>query len=749
MADSKAMDEDTYQGAVKALLEDAADYIDTWIAPARALATQYYRGDAFGNEEEGRSQIVMTEVRDVVQAMLPPLLRIFTGSDQIVEFVPTNANTVEQAAQQTDYVNHVFYKDNPGFGILHSWFKDALTRKGGIVKWRWATDTTITETAFTDLAPEQVAVLKQDEGTEILSEEEKPAAPLVGPDGQPIPQPSTFDVRIKRHIPRDRAIVEVIPPEEFICIRDTRDLDTTKGVAHRAEKSVSDLVALGYDQEEIEEYIGSGGDNLAFNSEAITRNPAFNAYQTQTADPATKTGLYTEAYLRIDKDGDGIAELRKVCTLGSSHNILHDEVVSEVPFAFLCPDPEPHMLFGQSIADQVMDLQRIKSNVVRNTLDSLAQVIHPRLVVVETQVNIDDVLNTETGGIIRARAPGAVQPLSEPFVGQAAMPIIGWLDQVRAARTGVNPATSQGLDPDVLQSTSANAVANTIAGGQERIELVARIFAETGVKRLFRGLNKLLVQNQDKPRIIRLRGKFVSIDPRVWDADLDVSVDVALGRGTDRDKMQFLMLVAGKQEQIIQLLGPVNPICDVQQYRNTLAQICNLAGFKDDTRYFKQVDVEALKQHFQNMPQKPDPSAALVQIEQQKVQAEAMAKNQRLQLDAQEHERRFAFDQWKANLQATVDREGMRLRAAVDLAETEAKYATQVNMAHVEGQLDADQAHADRIADLLKHVHGTETQAHVDRHATETQALVDAHATEAQAQTDREAAAAQAAQPVA
>lgn len=680
-AQEDEMSAEEFEAAIKSSIDDAADYIDGFIAPARALATQYYRGDPFGNEEEGRSQIVMTEVRDVVQAMVPSLLRIFASSDEIVEFAPNTADKVELAEQQTDYINHVFYNDNAGFSILQQCFKDALVRKTGVIKWRWSTDTEVSEAEFTSLDQGQVALLMQEPYTELLEVKEVPGPemPPPMPGMPPQPGPSTFDIKIRRKKPRNKVVIEAVPPEEFLIAREARDLDTAAYVGHRSLKTMSELVAMGYDREDIEEHAGQG-DTFSINYEAQTRNPAIMSFMNHAdnPDPSMRRVLYVESYVRIDKDGDGIAELRKVCSIGNAFHVLHDEVATDVPFAFFCPDPEPHMLIGQSIADQTMDLQQIKSSIVRNTLDSLAQVIHPRTVVVEGQVNLDDVMNNETGAIIRARAPGMVQPLAEPFVGQNAMPIIAYMDEVRAQRTGIS-AASQGLNPDVLQSTTKAAVTATVTGAQERIELVARLFAENGMKRLFRGLLKLIVRHQDQPRMLRLRGKWVEVDPRYWDADLDVQVNVGLGRGTDQDRMQFLMLVAQKQEQIIQLMGPSNPLADVSQYRNTLAQVCNLAGFKDASRYFKPVDAQALQQQMAQQPQKPDPNELLAQVEAAKVQASIQRDNQKLAAEVQDSLRVDAREREKNHM------DGM-----LRLAEIEAKYGTQVDVAHAEAVLARD-----------------------------------------------------------
>lgn len=703
--DDDTMSMNEFEASVKSSIDDAVDYIDGFIAPYRAKALQYYRGDPIGNEEEGRSKIVMTEVRDTIQAIVPSLLRIFTQSDQIVEFIPRTAQSVKFAEQATDYVNYVFYNDNEGFTALHECFKDALLSKIGIIKWRWSEDTEVSQAEYTGLDQAQIALLMQEENVELVKMTETTVQQGMGdPQGMQMQPPmQTFDITIRRKNPRNKIVVECIPPEEFLVAREARNLDTAAYVGHRSLRTVSELVAMGYDLEEVEKFAGQG-DVFSINYEAQTRNPAIMSFMmhADNPDPSMRRILYVESYVRIDKDGDGFAELRKVCSLGNAHHILHDEIATEVPFAVFCPDPEPHMIIGQSIADQTIDLQEIKSSIVRNTMDSLAQVIHPRTVVVEGQVNMDDVMNNETGAIIRVRQAGAVQPLTEPFVGQNAMPLLAYMDDIRAHRTGIS-AASQGLNPDVLQSTTKTAVDATVQGAQERIELIARLFAEKGMKRLFRGLLKMIARHQDKPRMIRLRGEWTEIDPRYWDADMDVLVNVGLGRGTDSDKMQFLMLVAAKQEQVIQTMGAANPLCDISQYQTTLAKICSLAGYKDGGQFFKPVDPQMIQQMMQSS-QKPDPNTMLVQVEAAKVQADMKRADDKLQ-----------FDKSAEIMKDNREREKSHVDALVRLEEIKARYGSAVDTAHIDNIFAHDQA-----------VTQAQIQAETDRHNAIMQAAAQA-----------------------
>lgn len=682
-----AMDEEQFQSVVAAAIKDAEDYIDDYIAPDREKALAYYRGDALGNEEEGRSQVVMTEVRDTVQTMLPSLLRIFTSSEDSVEFAPHGPEDAASAQQKTDMVNYVFHQENNGFQIMYSAIKDALISKVGIFKWRAEEIKSVSELEYSGLDAEQYALLVSDPDIEVREASVRYVEQMVNDPttgqavkGAPVEE---YEVTIRRTKKENKYIVECIPPEEFIIARNARDLDTADYVGHRKLVTVSELVAMGYDKDEIEQYSGQG-DTFDINTEAEVRNPAIYNFlnNSQNPDRTLERVFYVESFIRIDKDGDGIAELRRVCTIGNSAHVLHDEVVDEVPFAVICPDPTPHMVIGQSVADQVMDIQAIKTNVVRNTLDSLAQVIHPRTVVVEGQVNMDDVLNVETGGIIRARQPGMVQALSEPFVGQSAMPIIAYLDDLKASRTGVSKA-SQGLDPDVLQSTTKAAVTATMSAAQERIEMIARIFAETGIKRLFKGILRMILQHQDKPKMIRLRNEWVQVDPRTWNTNMDVIVNVGLGNGNASERTAILMQILGKQEQFLTQFGVDNPLCDLKQYRDTMAQILALSNLKDSTRYFKEVnraELPALAQQAAEANQgAPDPTQMLAQVEMEKVKADIQIAQLKAQLEVERT--RMEDDRERDRTEADV-----MLRAA----ELEAKYGAQINLAQIRAMADRD-----------------------------------------------------------
>ena len=687
------MDEEEFRSRVRQSIEDAAVYIDTYIAPERENAMSYYLGNSFGNEEDGASQVVLTEVRDTVLAMLPSLLRIFTGGDKVLEFVPKTAEDVEVAEQQTDFINYIFMQENPGFRILHDAMKDALILKEGVLTWYKRDEETVEEYSYSGLSQEEAALIAQDPSVTVLEYREEQSmmqrdnVVTMSPDVMMMPQ--MISMRIKRVIREPRYVVECIPVEQFIIDNQATCIEDALIVGRRKLATVSELVAMGYDKDLVEMNAGSGGFEL--NMETLVRNPADQSFFgiANGNDESTDKVYYVEAYIRIDKDGDGIAELHKVCTVGNGGYIVHQEIVTEAPFALLSPDPTPHTIFGKSIADQTMDLQLIKSSIMRNTLDSLAQSIRPRTLAVEGQVNMDDLLNNEIGAVIRARNPGAVVPFSTPFVGQPALGVMAYVDEIKTQRTGISRA-SQGLDAEALQSTTRAAVQAQLSSSQERIEMIARLFAD-GLKRCFKGLLHLVTQHQDKPKVIRLRNKFVPIDPRGWTADMDMIVNIALGRGSDEQRMMFLQQIAAKQEQILQQYGPNNPMVSIQQYVSTLNQITQLAGFQNPAQFYSEPTPEQVQQFMQSMApeKKQDPAEMLAQVEAEKTRADILIAAAKQELETK-----------KAQADADLKRDQLIADVMLRAAEIQAKYGSQVDVATINAEVNRQRAEIEAMFNL-------------------------------------------------
>ena len=681
------MDDDELQGIVGKEIDDAIDFIDNWISPTRATATQYYRGEPFGDEEDGRSQVVSMDVRDTVQAIMPSLMRIFHGTDHTVEYAPQGPEDVAAAKQATEYENYIINRDNNGFLHIHAAFKDALIRKAGVIKCYWDDQTRFETHQLTGLDDNALSAIMADPNVDVEIVASEPfGEPQIDPmTGQIIPPPMVHAVRATYTYPDGRVKMEAVPPEEFLISRESKSLEDADYVAHRRIVTVSELVAMGYDYDDVVS-LGSSYDDMETNVERYTRNKALSNEMNERNDPAMKKVLYVENYIRVDYDGDGIAELRKICTAGDGKKILMNEPCAMLPFAVFCPDPEAHDFFGMSIADTVMDIQRIKSVIMRNTLDSLAMSIHPRIAVTEGMVNIEDVMNTEVGSIIRQRSAGQVQPLSMPFVGQQAFPVLQYMDEIKEARTGISKA-SMGLDAGALQSSTAAAVNATVSSAQQHIEMIARIFAETGMKQLYKIVLHLITTHQDQPRMIRFANQFVPIDPRAWNANMDVSINVALGRGTDTERMMMLRQIGEMQKEAMATMGAVNPLTDMQKLSNTLKAMTELAGFKDTSQFWSDPS------QFQAPPQddKPDINEQLIQVQIQQIQADIQKKAAELQLG---REKMFMEDDRK--------RDELEAELYVKAEELQAKYGTQLNVEKIRSDMAINREVMKAQADLIK-----------------------------------------------
>lgn len=719
-----AEDQDNMQLAVSSALEDAADYVDTELSPQRVLASEYYDGEPFGDEEKGRSSAVSRDVSDTVRAVLPSLMRVFFGSDNPVEFVPEHASEVATAEQATEYVNYVFARDNPGFEVLHSALKDALIRRTGPIKVWWDDALHVRYEQYEALDDTALMALEQDEQVEVVEQETyddpeavreaeaqyalqlqqaeaEAAARGVPPDAvlpsdlpeKPLEYPQLHDVEIRRKSPRNKVRVAAVPPDEILVGRELRSFDadgvTTAGsvIAHRTELTVSTLVSMGYDEEELKDY--GSNTQLEANEERLQREPeAFGESAVEAADSSQRKVLYTEAWMPYDADDDGIAELRKVCCLGDQYTIVDHEPADFVPIADLCPDPEPHRALGNSLADLVMEVQRIKSSILRGMFDSLAQSIRPRTAVVEGEVNLDDVLNNEVGGIVRMRRPGMAQPLETPFVGQQAFPMIEYMDQVKEKRTGITDAT-QGLNADVLQSTTKAAVTATVEAAQQQIELIGRVIAESGLRKMYRIILKTVVANQGDSRHLNLKGRWQDVDPSQWRADMDASVNTALGSGNDEQKLQRLSMVADKQEEIIKNFGPNNPMVTLSQYANTLIKQIEMAGLKDTSRYMNQLPAD-----FQ-MPEpegSESPEDKLVGVKREEIQANIEKKRAELQLEKEQADRDYATKREEMLRRDDRERDRQEAEALLRAAQIQAENGYQVDMDRLFAMIHRDRS---------------------------------------------------------
>ena len=701
----------SYEYFIQALIRDSRDYEGSVLAPGRDTAQKYYYGYlpslnpdgspysdtlivedptatyeqilGYDQDTAHKSKFVSTDVRDAVMLSLPSLIRLFAASENVVALTPRTQADAAIAEQQTNYINYVFWQDNSGFLVLYGAFKDALTVRTGFVKW-WTDDQKETKRkTFINLNQQQIQMLlTQDRTAKVVHQ------------GELDPMMATYDEVIFEY-QVDKPLIKVmgVPPEEMRLDRYARSFGTSRIVGHERVVAVDELVAMGYPREKCMDYLQSQ-DIQNFTMESQLRNPGrYNS--TRVGDGV----LYGEWYIKVDADGDGVAELRYICTMGEVHEIVNDEAANRVKFAVFGCDPISHTIVGDSLADYTMDVQRIKTNMMRGVLDSLAESINPKTVVNELVTNIDDALNDDLGAVIRTRGDPreAVAFSTTPFAGQQAMPIIELLNDILQRRTGLSDA-AKGLDPKALQSSTMIGVEAVINGQQERIELVARVLAETGFKDLFAGLYNEIAEAPNQRRTLRLNGSWTEVDTGTFDASMGVEVNSTLGKGSDSVRMMTLQQIKMDQQMIMQTYGVSNPVCGIQEYLNTITDMLDLANIKNPGRYFKTPNPQTLQQ-IASQPKEPDPMMVAAKAQFEKTRSETAQAIGEQQFRQEKLEKDMALRQAQLREKTSYDAQRLEIERA-----------------------KARMTHASNLGALAADMFKTGVQAHTDRHVAAVEA---------------------------
>lgn len=656
--------------ALPSMISKAISHSEASFGDVQERMTDFYKGELPGitkeDKEDGRSDIVSRDVHDAVMATMPDLVRIFLGSEKLLEFKPGGPDDEQIAPQATEAVRYLFEEENDAFSIIHGSLKDGLIRKFAVATW-WH--------EYVDRSYNEDYTLPADEFTMFIEanegEVEVVKSKVVQKRSGPCVKATVRHIRYEH-----RFIVELVPPEELILSPAAR---TTRGdhlIGRRQNLRKERLVAMGYPEELIEEL--SGADNtIETGGMAAARKPEG---ETEPDEADEDDILYVESF--VEWPHEDRIQLFKVCTAGTGHEIIACEPVDEVNMALWTPDPEPHTPVGESQAEKVEDIQRLKTGIWRGIIDSLAESLVPRMEVVEGQTNIDDAMSTEIGGLIRVRQPNMVRPVSQPFVGQQAIPLIETVDNMREERVGAFRA-ADGLSAEAMQSSTKMAVAATITGSKAQKELLARIYAWTFLRPIYKGLLKLFVQHQDREKWMRLRGAWTPVDPSPWNADMDCKVvNLTQAMLTVDEKAMQLGGIAEKQEQILMQMGPVNPIVSLSQYANTLREMVELTGRTNLDKYFKQVDP-----NWAPPPTPPQEDPAMVVARAQAAslvdKAEAAAAEQAFKT---EHERQKHKDQMD------LERDRLDQTRSIELLKLAAQYG-----------IKTEQTEQQIIADLIKH----------------------------------------------
>jgi hypothetical protein len=687
------MDDDRLKALLSQEITSALTYDDTELSQKRSRALEYYRGEMNDTPAmSGRSSVVSKDVADTIGWMLPGIIRVFTASDRMAIYEPEKPNDEEFAKQATDYINYVFNKDNPGYRIMWDATHDSLLLGNGIVKHWWDNKEECDYSEHSGLTEDQIAVMMQDQGVEITAQ--KPGQPQIilvpGPTGQMMEMPlQTFDVKVKRVVRSGRLRIECIEPEDFLLDREATRIENSRFCAHRRDVSRSELIEMGFDKELVENLPADRFSSMR--QERLSRDENTATFFNNVGDSSMLMVELFECYVRADVDNDGVAETVRAfyAGAGSSGELLDWEVWDdEVPFSDIPCEPIPHRWDARSVYDDTNDIQRVKTVITRQFLDNTYWVNNPMTTAEENSIANPDTLRSPRFGSTVFFKKGATPPapLPVPYIGDKALLALQHFDQVREMRTGVSRST-MALDPEALQNQTATAANNTKDAAYSQVELIARNQAELGWKRVFRQILKLVVKHQDRPRTIRLRDTWVEMDPRSWNANMDVTINIGLGTGSrDRDMAMLNQILnvqiamtdrlaqGGFSEQALEMVPKINM---------TATKLAESAGIKNPDQFYLDIKPEMLMQMKQEAANRPDPE---MQKEQVKAQTQLQLGQQQAQLDQQADERKAQIE----NVQAQADIATQDRKTNAEMLQSQQDFEFKKELAILEFQMERE-----------------------------------------------------------
>lgn len=587
---------------------DAADTFTETIQLDRRKSIEAYNCEPYGDEKDGESQFITSDVRDTIEWMLPQIVEMFCGDEPAVEFCAKNAEDVESAKLETEYVDHVYQMQNNGFLNTYTWIKDGLLSKTGVIKSWWdekvdevdesyeGKDFMTFQTLLIDPQIEIKEVSVYFDGDEEDSEYSLEEAIQAG---LPIEQ-GKFEIKATRKSDNSQCRIKPIPPENFFVESGHNSLDLADAlfVCHRDTVTESDLLVDGYDAKLVKSIPNGKEEDL--DQEKAAR---FDDEQlTQNVDSEAREITIYECYIRADFKGNGKSELRMVKLAGPQGSIiLENECVDSIPFSVWTPVINTHKFYGMSYADMIMDIQKLHTTLMRQMLNNLYMVNHPVKTILDGKVFKEDMLVTKPGALWRVKEQGAIQALTTPFVGEATMPVLSMVEEMRQERTGVSPA-SQGLDPSILKD-STNLVAPMIMSqALQRIKMVARIFAETGYKHLMGRIHEICSKH-DMNRSFPVNGEFKQVDPRQWSKRTQFKVKVGVGHVDKMQRISAIQAILANQKEIAMAAGLESPLVSAEGMYLAMVEQAKLIGYTDGAKFYRDPTTY--------QPPEPGPSEAI------------------------------------------------------------------------------------------------------------------------------------------
>ena len=698
----KMMTADAVKSLVGKHIANAQGFYSGNLSKTRETALDYYLGNPMGNEVDGRSKVISSDVSDAIEPLMANLMKIFTQSNKLFHCEPVGTEDVEIAEQSTDYINHIFFKKNNGWVILHNFLKDALLEKNGFLKVYHEYTDKVTRESYVGLSDDEYTMLIDDDGVEVVEHteyaddkptgdyEQEPVAPMgmqeqppiddmmaimgaMGdemPMGMAMPVPMLHDVVIHRINKKGKTCIEGIPPEEILVESNAKGIDDANFIAQKKMMTRGELIELGFDRDIIDTLPTERVEDM--NTEFQTRHSDIhNSIQRDITDESTQEVEVFECYVKCDYSGTGKSELRKFVVAGNNgETLLSDEAYDSFPFVTATPIIMPHRLYGRSIAELVQDVQSVKTYVMRALNDNIYGIQNNRLAIDDSRVNVSDILANRPNMIVRTKGNPmeSIQTMPVQSIGETAYPLLTYYDELKEQRTGVSKI-GQGLNADALNSKTSTGLNSVMSQAQQRVEFIARTFANTGINDLGKKILECVVKYQNKEDIVRIRNKFVPYKPYEWKDRCDISITSGLGTGSQDQQMIFLNNILERQVQALTTQGnPSAPLVNLSKIYNTLEMMVESAGLKNVDLFFLNPEENPIPEEEPAEPTEFEKvSMAQIEGENKRKLAELELKHQELLMKNEKQQLDFdaKIVELELQYQKNIDQEEIKRQAKV------------------------------------------------------------------------------------
>lgn len=666
-----------------ARLKDAAvDYLAEQ-SKARQEAMEYYEGVMKDlPAEEGRSSAVSNDIRANLKKVMPSIMRTICGGGDVVKYLPVGQEDEDGAKQATEYINLIgpaeFDVETAIYDVIH----EAALLKTGIIKWCAYRQKQVSIRKYTDQPTEAVVGLFDDPSVEITdyseSEETDPDVLAAYPDAAR----HSFTLRRIKDVVRPR--LEAVERGSFLITPGADEIETAELVGEELVLTRSKLVEMGYDKGLV---WGLTRDDGLKDDDQARDGEDYTEARRETVKALQLVRVW-EVYVRLDRDNDGIAELYRI-VFGSgsseteSHTVLGFEKVDEAPYASVVIERQPGQFEGRSLFDDLKPVMRIKTAVLRSTMDNIYATLNRRVAYQSQAVENPEVLTNGKFGAPIELKPGyklsdAVDWEEIPFTAEKSFAMLEYWDRVATDRTGITDA-SGGLEADDVNGTSATAANLLSERGIAQADMMVRTIAQGGLRKAFRGLLKLVIAHSDGPRTVRMNGEWVQYDPRVWNAEMDCEVNIGLGGGTKERDMAVLQVIYGLQKELLLAMGADNVFVKPDQLYNTLEKITETAGFPSAQPYFTSPDPQEVQAKLDEQKNAPDPEVV-------KIEAKGRVDAQLAQMQAQTT---LQLEQAKLDIQAQSERMKAEVARDKETAQMQADLATRQQESAMAAQLEA------------------------------------------------------------